>query len=317
MKNGIKAAGMVLGTALITGALVLGPGMLASGDEGRGKSENSETPVFSVRTENAEKRTLRSFLEVNGDIVSGQETDVFPDVSGKLVRVYAALGSQVRKGAVIAEVDPSKPGSSYMNSPVYAPISGTVSKTPLSPGATVSPSTSITVLSVTGNLEITARIPEREIAGLKTGLKADVNLQAYPGEIFTATINHVSPVLDSASRTKLVTLVFDRNDSRINAGMFARVRINTRTYSNVLAVPVEAIVNKHGEYRVYVLRDTVTGQPYAEARGVEAGVTLNGWTEIRGGLDEGETVLVQGQQLLSGGETVRVIAGGESAGGRQ
>ena len=292
------------------GALVFGPSLLASGDEGGEKSENSETPVFSVKTENAEKRTLRSFLEVNGDIVSVQETDVFPDMSGKLVRAYAALGSQVRKGAVIAEVDPSKPGAAYMNSPVYAPISGTVSKTPLSPGATVSPSTSITVLSVTGNLEIAARVPEREIAGLKTGLKAELSLQAYPGEIFTATVNHVSSVLDSASRTKLVTLVFDRNDSRINAGMFARVRINTRTYKDVLTVPAPALVNKHGEYRVYVLRDTVTGQPYAEARGVEAGVSLDGWTEIRSGLDEGETALVQGQQLLSGGETVRVIAGG-------
>jgi multidrug efflux pump subunit AcrA (membrane-fusion protein) len=309
-KRRIKTAGMVFGTMVIVGALIFGPGLLASGDENGDKITKIETPLFSVRTEQAEKRTLRAFLEVNGDIVSGQEADAFPDVSGKLIRVYVTLGSQVRRGDVIAEVDPSKPGTSYMNSPVYAPISGTVSKMPLSAGSTVSPGTSVATLSVISNLEITARIPEREIAGLRTGLKAELTLQAYPGEIFTATVSHVSPVLDAASRTKLITLSFDRNDSRINAGMFARIRINTRTYRDVLTVPVEAAVNKHGKITVYVLLDNMAGLPYVEQRTVETGVSLDGWTEIRSGLAEGEAVVVQGQQLLSGGEAVRVIARG-------
>jgi RND family efflux transporter MFP subunit len=166
------------------------------------------------------------------------------------------------------------------------------------------------VLSAIDNLEINARIPEREIACLRTGLKAEVTLQAYPGEIFSAAISHVSPVLDTPSRTKLITLKFDRNDSRINAGMFARIRINTRTYSDVLAVPSGALAARHGESVVYVLRDEA-GLLYAEQRGVTAGVTLDGWTEIRAGLDEGEAVVVQGQQLLSGGEALRLVSGGK------
>jgi multidrug efflux pump subunit AcrA (membrane-fusion protein) len=309
-KKSIKTAGMVLGAMVIMGTLIFGPGLLATGDENRGGTENGETPLLSVKTEGAEKRTLHAALEVNGDIVSAQEAGVFPDVSGKLIRVNVTLGSQVRRGDMVAEVDPSKPGADYLNSPVYAPISGTVSQIPLSAGTTVSPSANIVTLSVTGNLEITARIPEREIAQLRTGLKAEVTLPAYPGEYFPATVSHVAPVLDAASRTKLITLTFDRNDSRINAGMFARIKINTRTYNNVLTVPLEALVNKHGESTVYVLRDTTTDLPRVERRGVETGVTLNGWTEIRSGLEEGEAVVVQGQQLLSGGETVRVIAGG-------
>jgi multidrug efflux pump subunit AcrA (membrane-fusion protein) len=306
-KKSIKTAALVLGTMIAAASLVFGPGLLASRDESRGEITNSETPLFSVRTENAERRTLRSFLEVNGDIVSAHEADVFPDAAGKLVRVNIALGSQVRKGEVIAEVDPSKPGITYMNSPVYAPISGTISRIPLPAGSTVGMDTSIATLSATGNPEITARIPEREIAGLRTGLGAEVRLQAYPGEIFSATVSHVSPVLDAASRTKLVTLAFDQNDSRINAGMFVRVRINTRTYDNVLAVPVEAIVNKRGEITVYVLRNNGS---QVESRAVAPGASIDGWTEIRSGLDEGEAVVVQGQQLLSGGESVRVVSGG-------
>ncbi|MDR1286437.1 MAG: hypothetical protein LBK08_02410, partial [Treponema sp.] len=83
-KKGIKTAGMVLGTIVVMGTLIFGPGLLATGDENRGSAENTEAPLLSVKTESAEKRTLHASLDVNGDIVSAQETDVFPDVSGKL-----------------------------------------------------------------------------------------------------------------------------------------------------------------------------------------------------------------------------------------
>ncbi|MDR2181216.1 MAG: efflux RND transporter periplasmic adaptor subunit [Treponema sp.] len=293
--------------ALIAGVLILGPSLLAGEEKNEAAGEKGEAPVFPVKTVSAERRTLRAFLEVNGDIVSGQQADVFPDTPGKLIAVRAALGSRVRKGELIAEIDPSKPGMTYMPSPVYAPISGIVSRTPVSAGMTVGTGTSITTISVIENLEITARIPERKVAGLEEGLKSEVSLQAYPGEIFTATVAHVSPVIDSASRTKLITLKFDGYDRRVNAGMFARLRINTINYPGILAVPAEAVVNKHGESVVYVTRG---GR--AELRRVAAGVTLNGLTEITSGLSAGETVVVQGQQLLSGGEAVRVIGGGEA-----
>jgi multidrug efflux pump subunit AcrA (membrane-fusion protein) len=311
--KGMKKAALVFGSVIIAAALVLGPSLLALGNETKTGVESVETPVFAVKTADAEKRTLEAFLDVNGDIVSKQEADVFPDVQGKLVHVYAALGSMVKKGDVIAEVDPSKPGTAYRNSPVYAPISGVVSKTPLQAGATVGQSTSIAVVSVINNLEISARIPEREIAGLEAGLSAEVRLEAYPGEVFTATVRRVSPVLDAASRTKLITLTFDEDDDRINAGMFARIRLNTRTYSDVLAVPSEALVNKHGEIALYVPRYTA-GTPHAERRVIEIGVTIDGWTEIRSGLEEGEAVIVQGQQLLSGGEALRIMGGALAAG---
>ncbi|MDR1256859.1 MAG: hypothetical protein LBJ86_03865, partial [Spirochaetaceae bacterium] len=71
-KKGIKTIGMVLGTIVIMGTLIFGPGLLATGDENRGGTENTETPLLSVKTEGAEKRTLHAALEVNGDIVSAQ-----------------------------------------------------------------------------------------------------------------------------------------------------------------------------------------------------------------------------------------------------
>jgi multidrug efflux pump subunit AcrA (membrane-fusion protein) len=313
-KNGVKKVAVFLGTALVAGGLLFGPSLLAVGAEGGDATEHgeSETPVFSVKTAAVAARTLQSRLEVNGDIVSAQQAEAFPDVSGKLVSVRVSLGSRVRKGDVIAEVDPSRPGSAYMSSPVYAPISGIVSFTPLTAGMTVSPGMGITTISVDDRLEISARIPEREIAGLVPGLKAEVSLQAYRGDVFAATVTRVSPVLDAASRTKLITLTFDRNDSRINAGMFARLRINTRSYHNILTVPAEAVLQKNGVAAVYVSRADGLGARSAESqsaelRAVNTGVTIDGFTEIKSGLGAGEAVVIQGQQLLSDGAALRVI----------
>jgi multidrug efflux pump subunit AcrA (membrane-fusion protein) len=305
-------------TAIVALGLLLAPSLLV-GDDSKPPAEE-ETPVYSVKTEAAGTRTLRSYLTVNGDIVSDQQVRVFPEASGKLASVKVALGSVVRRGELIAEVNPSRPGLEYQLSPVYAPISGTVSAAPLAAGSTVGPGDSIATISVIENLQIEALIPERDVSRLRPGLKANVTLQAWPGEVFTATITKTSPVLDPASRTKKIVLAFDKDDARINAGMFARVALNTGIYANILTVPSEAVIDHFGTQVVYVLRDGGAGSPSTELRRVElrevaTGVTIgngaNGaaLTEIKAGLAAGEQVITSGQQFVSDGAAVRVIAG--------
>jgi multidrug efflux pump subunit AcrA (membrane-fusion protein) len=102
--------------------------------------------------------------------------------------------------------------------------------------------------------------------------------------------------------------------------MFARITINTRSYPNVITVPAEAVVSNRtagGGFTdtVFVIGANNAGQPIAVRREVSTGVTLKGWTEIRTGLEKGEAVIVQGQQLLGGGETLRIIGSPVAQGG--
>jgi multidrug efflux pump subunit AcrA (membrane-fusion protein) len=264
--------------------------------------------VFSVRTAEAVSRDLQAYIEVNGNIVNENQVAVFPDMGGKLVSMGAALGSRVQKGEVIAQVDPSKPGSPYSLSPVIAPVAGMIVSTPPAVGATVSTTGAIVTIAGSQRLEIEAHIPEREVGQLREGLRAEVTLTAFPGEIFSATVTQVSPLVDSNSRTKKILLTFTGQDDRINAGMFARIKLNTRSYTKVITVPDEAVVEVRGLNGVYVLEGS------ADASGgrvrfqeVSAGVTVDGETEIRSGLEAGMTVVVQGQQFLTDGAQVRVI----------
>jgi multidrug efflux pump subunit AcrA (membrane-fusion protein) len=289
-------------------AAIPGPGGPGMGRPG-GQGTQDRNTVFAVRTAYAERRTLQAYIEVNGNIVSEKQVAVVPDAAGKLVSMKVSLGSLVQKGALVAEVDPSRPGAAYSLSPVYAPISGTVVSNPLTIGSTVSTGTTLLTLAAAGSTEIEAAIPEREVGQLRTGLRADVFLEAFPGEVFAAELIRLSPVVDPVSRTKQIILTFIREDSRINPGMFARIKLNTRTYQNVVSIPEDAIVENRGTTVVYValFGNTPEGTTRVSMREIETGVSVDGEVEVKSGLYSGEEVVIQGQQFLGDGAAVRVI----------
>jgi multidrug efflux pump subunit AcrA (membrane-fusion protein) len=313
------SAGFVFVPQKLAGIKAAVPGEPAM-DGGPGEAEEREqTAVFAVRTAAAERRNLQAYIEVNGNIVSENQVEVVSDVAGKLVSMKAGLGSRVQKGALVAETDPSRPGAAYSLSPVYAPVSGTVVSSPVTVGSTVSAGLPLLTLAAAGSTKIEAAIPEREVGQLRTGLGADVFLEAFPGEVFAAEVIRLSPVVDPVSRTKQIILTFIPEDSRINPGMFARIKLNTRTYEQVLSIPEDAVVENRGTKVVYVVSPqglssglSAAGNEKEETarismRKVVTGVSVDREIEIKSGLDSGETVVIQGQQFLSDGVAVRVI----------
>ena len=308
---------------LIAAGLIFGPSLLArfnasfgtagtvgaggpggpGGMPGRPGGAGGSGSVFSVRTADAEIRNLQAYIEINGNIVNQGQVTVVPEASGRLVSMRAALGATVNRGQLVAEVDPSRPGSEYSLSPVYAPVTGVVVSNPVSVGSTVTTGTALFTIAYGTLLEIEAMVPEREIGQLREGLPAELRLEAFPGEIFLAQISTISPVVDPVSRTKSIVLRFVSQDQRISPGMFARIKLNTRTYNNVISIPQDAIVESRGIHTVFVL----SGEDRVSMREVSLGVTVDGEAEIRSGLDAGDKVVVQGQQFLTDGAAVRVL----------
>ena len=153
------------------------------------------------------------------------------------------------------------------------------------------------------NLQITASIPERYVGDLKIGLKAEISLEAYPGQIFSATVVRVSPVLDAASRTKQVILNFDKKDSRVNAGMFAKVKLYTVDYVNVISIAQDAIVTVNDSSYLYVVKEDST----VEKRLITLGKNVNGYYQITSGIEPNEKVVVAGMLTLTDGAKVKDI----------
>ena len=300
MKKSTVIVIVVLAAAFGVGAYAFYSTRHAAAARGRAPSQT----VSTVRTQIAQVEVLHDYINTNGDIEAVNSVTVYPDIGGKIVSTNVTLGSPVRRGDVIARVDPSEPGSSYTLSPVLAPINGSIIKTPLKVGTKVTTSSAVTTIGDIASLQITAKIPERYVASLRTGLKAEISLEAYPDAVFAATVTHVSPVLDVNARTKEIVLTFDENDTRINAGMFGKVKLYTLDYGGAVALPSDAVVTKGDKPYLYVVKSDDT----VEQREITLGQSVDGIVQVLSGIEEGERVVVEGGQVLSNGAKVRDIS---------
>lgn len=259
----------------------------------------------SVRTVVAENSVLHDYVVTNGEIETQKSIEVFPSIGGKVVEMKVSLGSPVKAGDVIAYIDPSEPGSYYAKSPVTAPISGSIITSPVKTGQKVSMSSVITKIGDIENLQVTAKIPERYIGDLHIGQKAEVSLKAYPEDIFYASVVRISPVVDPASRTKEIILNFDKKYEKVNAGMFAKVKLFTLDYEGYPAIKQDAFVNNNDEYYLFVVKP----DSKVEKRKVVRGKNVDGYYQVLDGVKPGEIVVVEGMLTLYEGAEVKDISG--------
>lgn len=286
-----------------------GPGK--GGARGWGGAGNT---IFTVRSAEAVKKTLNDYVITNGEVESQSAVEVFPSMGGKVQQINVLLGSQVKKGDVIAKIDPSEPGTKYALSPVEAPISGSIVSTPLKVGTKVTTNSAVTMIGDIDNLQISASVPERYVSELKTGLKAEITVEAYPDVIFMATVSRVSPVVDAATRTKQVIMNFDKKDSRVNAGMFAKVKLYTSKYSGKLVVPSDAIITNDDDVSyLFVVNDDYT----VSRRTVKTGKAIDGMIQVTDNLMAGERVVYEGMLSLSDGANVNDLAKPKPAGDKK
>ena len=259
----------------------------------------------AVRTVVAKNQTLTDFVYTNGEIETQKSIEVFPSIGGKVVEMRVSLGSSVNQGDVIAYIDPSEPGSYYAKSPVLAPISGSIITSPVKIGQKVSINSVITKIGDINNLQITAKVPERYVADIVIGQKAEITLQAYGQEKFIASVVRISPVVDPATRTKEIILNFDQNYEKVNAGMFARVKLFTIDYAGYPVIQQDAFVENSDDYYLYVVKEDST----VNKRKITRGKNIDGYSQVLDGLSDGEVVVVEGMLSLYEGAKVRDISG--------
>jgi membrane fusion protein, multidrug efflux system len=315
----MKRKGMIAITVVAVAAIgfIVLSGKISAGSPAAGGPGPGGRPVAGqadanqakpVRVKAAEIKTLRPYVDRGGDVEASVEVAVYPDIGGKLVDLRVALGDSVRKGDAIANIDPSKPGSSYAVSPVTSPISGTVTSVPVDPGTTVTTSTAIIKVGVIDELKIVVELPERDSAKVRTGMSAAVSLAALPGTSLKAEVSRVSPVLDSTSRSREVTLKFLSKDERVAAGMYASVRIFISPLADRVVIPTAAVITRSDETYVFTVADA-DGGTVAKKTAVKIGTDVDGEVEVTSGLKAGDKVVVEGQDQLSEGKKVEEMTG--------
>ncbi|GAB6179526.1 efflux RND transporter periplasmic adaptor subunit [Desulfotomaculum defluvii] len=189
----------------------------------------------------------------------------------------------------------------YNNATVISPIDGVVAAVNVDPGEMVSPQVSpITVVQM-ASTKIKVNVSENVVASIKTGTKVPVTINALNNTV-TGTVLSVAPKADPDTRAFAVEIQLPNEKGDIKPGMVARLNLSTGTSKAVLALPIDAVLERDGQYSVFIVED---GK--AKEVSVKVGATSGELTEIKSGLKEGQTVIVTGNRLVGEGQKVKVV----------
>lgn len=274
--------------------------------DGDAKNKKEVEAVFAVNAYKAIPTTLDDYLEFGGDVDAASSVAVMPDTAGKISQVHVKIGQKVEKNQVLAAVDASRPGMVFADSPVRSPVAGTVTYFPGVVGTSVSQSSIIAKISSTNQLEIQTAVPERFISRISMNQKANLTFNAYPGEVFSAHIKEISPVLDITSRTMNIKFSIDSHDPRIKIGMYAKINLVTEHKENTIVVPYGTVISRNGEDYVFIVEKD-GDKTKAVLSPVKVGIRVDNYQEILQGVTKDDLVIVKGQTLLSDGSLVNII----------
>jgi len=211
----------------------------------------------------------------------------------------ASLGKLKEMEAILAQEQ-----IRLQNTQIVAPFSGEIVRRNVDSGALVSSSTPLVTLVHLETLKVLANVLEKDIALVKSGMKAKILTEAYPEKPFEGIVVRINKALDLATRTLQVEINIPNPGHLLKAGMFARIEVALTEKPDALAVPREAVLEEGGKQSVFVVEGN-----QALRKPIVTGIEQGGLIEVIEGLKEGDKVVVKGQGSLRDGSTIRVVEG--------
>jgi RND family efflux transporter MFP subunit len=149
-------------------------------------------------------------------------------------------------------------------------------------------------LSCLSRLRISAEVDEEDISLVSIGQKVLIRADAFPGRIFNAHVQEITPKGDPVARSYRVRIAFD-TDVPLQIGMTAEANIITHETSRALLVPAAAVSGDH----VWVVAG---GRLYR--RNVQLGVTGRDLVEVRSGLSPTDAIAATSGGAFEDGQQI-------------
>jgi RND family efflux transporter MFP subunit len=173
---------------------------------------------------------------------------------------------------------------------VRAPIGGTIVEAEAAVGSFVEIGTCLGSIADLTSLWVQVNIFEKDLASVAPGARAEIEVAAYPGEVFQGTLIMVGSLMDESTRTVKGRVEAANAAAKLKPGMFADVRIIAKDPVTILAVPEQAVRTIAGKAVVFL---PGPGGTFVR-RDIRKGRTVEGYIEVVEGLKEGERVVTDG-----------------------
>jgi len=176
---------------------------------------------------------------------------------------------------------------------LISPTNGEITQINKRIGEIAQPSLTEPVISLLPDnpFQITVDIYEEDVVKIGIGNSVDINLTAFPNEVFKGKVISIDPAekIKEGVVYYETTIDFENPPEKIKPGMTADLTIKEMTKENVLVIPKSAIEEKENKTTVQVLRGK-----NLETREIEIGLKgSNDMVEVISGLKEGEEVAIK------------------------
>lgn len=139
-------------------------------------------------------------------------------------------------------------------------------------------------------MTVTIAVDEKDIAGVKTGMTAQLTMNALPDETFEGQVTRVAQTgSGNGGSSKFDVEITLSRESDMLPGMSATAQLTLYEKMDVLTLPVAALRDEGGKTLVYTGKDKKTGEP-ANPVEVTTGLSDGENVEILSGIDSGTTV---------------------------
>ncbi len=292
-------------------------------DEQRAAVESSRAALASAKAARSEaeasayeaqvgRKRMATLLERG--LVSQSDYDQ-ADAKAKMAvaRVESAVASVANAQARL-----SSSQVEYARTFIRAPFSGAILRKEAEVGEIVSPIPSsggltrgaIVTMADLSSLEVDVDVNEGYVARAHEGMRAEITLDAYPGDRYPGRVRQIVPTADRQKATVLVKVTFDSLDARVLPEMGAKVTFladaaapgsdgGSPVASAAVTIPKGAVAEREGRAVVFVAE-----RGRAALRSVGPRPYGNDKVVVSGGLAPGEMVVLDPPIALADGARI-------------
>jgi len=189
---------------------------------------------------------------------------------------------------------------------LVAPFDGVVTARNIDVGALVSvggaAGSELFVVSDIRKLRVYVQVPQRQVALVKPGSKAELTVPERPGNSYTATVESAAQAIAAGSGTMLVQLVVDNKGGELLPGAYANLRFDLPLDADTVTVPPGALMMGKDGVRVA----TLDAANKVRIKKVSIGRDLGTAVQLAGGVGRADRIIESPPDGIAEGDVVRV-----------
>lgn len=237
-------------------------------------------------------KNLENAKSSGNDLVIAQAENLISSTKNRL-RLWEVTPEQIE------EFESTKEVQDYIT--VYSKYSGVITKKIVHEGHWAVAGEDIYDVVDMSTLWVIASVPESDINSIRMGQSAKITSVSYPGEVFNARVNFISPMLTSDTRTLEVRFDVSNRNYKLKPDMYVKAEIGSANYEWNIVVPRNAVLRTGKMDMVYVKK----GKNAFSPKMVTVGGERDGYYLITSGLKEGDEIVTSAGFLIDSESQIR------------